>query len=202
MSKEKYMNKMNCFIAGMLMIAAGQAFAADSAAAAAPQGAPAVTGKKVLVVYYSRTGNTKKVAEDLATALGADIEQLIDKKDRSGAGGYLKAGRDASKNSLTEIGPVKTDASRYDLVVIGTPVWAWNMTPAVRTYITANKALLKKIAVFTTAGGTKPEKIVAKIEELAGQKAMAFAGFFAGEINGKDRSKYNEKLNAFVVGLK
>ena len=196
------MNKLACLIAGSLMMAAGQSFAAESVPAAGAQAAPALSQKKVLVVYYSRTGNTKKVSEDLAKALGADVEQLVDKKDRSGMGGYVKAGKDAAQEKLADLEPVKTDASKYDLVILGTPVWGWNMTPAVRTYITNNKAAFKAIALFTTAGGTKPDKIVAKMEELAGKKSVASAGFFAGEIKAKNQTKYNEKLNAFLANLK
>ena len=159
------------------------------------------TQKKALVVYYSRTGNTKKVAEDIAGALNADIEQLIDKKDYSGAIGYMKAGKDASKEKLAEIVPVQHDPSKYEMVILGTPVWAWNMTPAIRTYITNNQQAFKSIALFTTAGGTKPDKIVQKMEELAGKKAVSSAGFFAGEIKNKDPKAYQEKLQAFLKGL-
>ena len=193
------MFKFNCMLVGSLMMVSGLVFADDAAKA---QGVASVPQKKVLVVYYSRTGNTKKVAEDVAKALGADIEQLIDKKDYSGAMGYMKAGKDATKEKLAELGPVKTDVSKYGLVVLGTPIWAWNMTPALRTYITNNKASLKDIAVFTTAGGSKPDKIVKKIEDLSGKKAKISAGFLASEINDKDHAKYDAKLNAFVAGLK
>jgi len=50
---------------------------------------------KALVVYYSRTGNTKFVAEKIAQELGADIEEVIDKKNRFGLINYLRAGGDA-----------------------------------------------------------------------------------------------------------
>ena len=84
---------------------------------------------KALVVYYSRSGVTRKVAQALAAALGAEIEEIVDTKDRSGAGGWLKAGADASLKRLTAIQPMTKDPAGYDLVVIGTPVWGWTMTP-------------------------------------------------------------------------
>jgi flavodoxin len=176
--------------------------AAETTAQTLQAGGQTIGVKKVLVVFYSRTGNTKKVAEDLARQLGADIEQLVDKKDRSGIGGYLKAGRDATKEMLTDIEPLKKNPSSYDLVIIGTPVWGWTMTPAVRTFITGNKDALKEVAFFTTAGGSKPDRIVAKMEALSGKKAVATAGFFAGEINSKKTAKYDEKMAAFIAVLK
>ena len=52
---------------------------------------------KTLVVLYSRTGTTKKVGEEIAAALKADVEEIIDTKKRSGPIGYVQAGRDAMK---------------------------------------------------------------------------------------------------------
>jgi flavodoxin len=184
------------------LISAGQLFAGEPQKVNTKgEGQMVTPQKKALVVYYSRTGNTKKVAEDIAGALNADIEQLIDKKDYSGAIGYMKAGKAASQEKLADIAPVKYDSSKYEMVILGTPVWAWNMTPAIRTYITNNKQAFKSISLFTTAGGTKPEKIVQKMEELAGKKAVSSVGFFAGEIKDKDSKPYQEKLQAFLKGL-
>jgi len=47
---------------------------------------------KTLVAYYSRTGNTKKVAVEIAKNLKADIDEIIDKKDRSGMIGWIIGG--------------------------------------------------------------------------------------------------------------
>ena len=160
-----------------------------------------MANKKILVVYFSRSGNTKKVAIDIASALNADIEQLIDKKDRRGIVGYLKSGRDASTEKLADLEPTKNDPSKYDLVVLGTPIWAWTMTPAIRTYILENKSSFKDIACFTTAGGTKAEKIVEKMEVLATKKAIAFTGFVGSDYSNKNKTQYDSKLNSFIDKL-
>jgi len=163
---------------------------------------PTVSPKKVLVVYYSLTGNTKKIAEDVARLLNADIEQLIDKKGRVGTGGYLVAAKDAAVGALTEIEPAKHDPSAYDLVVMGNPIWAWTMTPAIRTYITNNKAAFKEVAFFTSAGGSKPNKTVERMEVLCGQHAKTSVAFLDQEYKEKFRSTYEEKLNGFVTKLR
>jgi len=49
------------------------------------------TTMKTLVVYYSRTGKTKFVAEKIAVELKADVEEVVDLKSRSGRFGFLKA---------------------------------------------------------------------------------------------------------------
>lgn len=189
-------------IAVTAMLFAGQLYAADAAVTQGSPAAPGISQKKVLVVYYSRTGNTKKVAEDIAAALNADIERIIDTKDRSGAGGYLGAGKDASSGALAEIEPVQKDPAKYDLVVMGTPIWSWTMTPAIRTYITNNKAAFKEVAFFTSSGGSKPDKTVQRMETLAGKKAKAYAGFLDREYKEKNKAAYEEKLNGFIAQLR
>ena len=71
-----------------------------------------------LVVYYSRTGNTRKLAKIIAEKLKADIEEIEDSTSRSGPLGWLRAGRDAGLKSLTKLKPLKKDPSNYDMVII------------------------------------------------------------------------------------
>jgi flavodoxin len=157
-------------------------------------------GKKILVVYYSRTGNTERVAKDVAAALNADIEKLIDKKNRKGLFAFFGSGRDAMKKRKTELEPTIKNPADYDLVILGTPVWAWNITPALRTYMDANRDKFKNTAYIITSGGTEAEKIIPSCEELTGKKAKAFAGFKEKELN--NDAVYKEKLAKFIEELK
>jgi flavodoxin len=159
-----------------------------------------VTGKKILVVYYSKSGNTERVALDIADSFGADVEKLVDQKARGGFWNYLKAGRDAMKKRLTTIDPVKHDAAKYDIIIIGSPVWGWNMTPAVRTYIDQNKAKFKNVAFFVTAGGTTAENVVPSMEEASGKKCVSYTGFVSRELKNKD--VYWNKLTKFLESFK
>ena len=103
---------------------------------------------KSLVVYYSRTGNAKFVAETVAAELGSDIEEVIDLKKREGKLGWMSAGRDASSGEQTEIAPPTRNPKDYDLVVVGTPVWAWSPSAAIKTYLAKNDLSGKKVALF------------------------------------------------------
>ncbi len=105
---------------------------------------------KCIVVYYTRTGKTRFVAETVAAELGADLEEIVDLKKREGKLGWIIGGKDASQKKLTEIAPLKRSPADYDLVVLGTPIWAWAPTPAVRTYINQNDLSGKKVALFYT----------------------------------------------------
>ena len=105
---------------------------------------------KSLVVYYTRTGNAKFVAETIAAELGSDIEEVVDLKKRAGKIGWMSAGKDATQEKQTQIGPTTRVPQDYDLIVLGTPIWAWKPTPAIRTYIAKNDLSGKKVALFFT----------------------------------------------------
>ncbi len=196
------MRSVKYLVLAAVMLSAVKLFSAQSLNVPVTESTAAVPSKKILVVYYSRTGNTKRAAEDIARSLNADIEQLIDKKDRSGAGGYVNACRDSISGSLTEIEPIKNDPAKYDLVVLGTPIWTWTLTPAVRTYVTSNKSSFKNVAVFSTASGMGPGKAVKKIQEITGKTVIASTGFTAGDLSPNHHGRYIKKLQDFVACLK
>ncbi len=153
---------------------------------------------KKLIVYYSRTGNTKKVAEELANKLGSKTIEIVDEKDRSGGIGWLGAGKDAFKNKLTNIKPISEDISKYDLIIVGTPIWAGKMTPALRTFIKNHKDKIKNYAIFTTAGGSSSEPLFAEIKELIGMESKMNMLFLSKEI----KNDFSQKINDFCRGVK
>ncbi len=112
---------------------------------------------KSLVVYYTRSGNTRFVAETIAAEIGSDVEEVVDLKKRSGVFGYLSGGSDARRGKETEIAPTKKSPSEYDLVIVGSPIWAGRHVPAITTYLKMNDVSGKKVAVFFTQGGKKPQ---------------------------------------------
>jgi flavodoxin len=153
---------------------------------------------KTLVVYYSRSGNTKKIAEALSNKIKCDIEEIIDTKKRKGIIGWLISGRDAHSKKLTSIKEINKDPAKYDLVAIGTPVWAALMAPAVRTYINENKGKFKKVAFFCTCGSSGDIKTFEDMEDYIGVSPTSKLA-----ITGKDlKSNYENKLKDFIKGIK
>jgi flavodoxin len=126
-----------------------------------------------LVVFYSRTGNTKKVAESIASEFQCDLEEIVDLKKRGGLLGYMKSGRDAMRRKETEIQEVRKNPGDYDLVIVGTPIWGGQMAPAVRTYINRYRDSFKRVAFFCTSGNGTPQKGFSGMEELCGKAPTA-----------------------------
>lgn len=121
---------------------------------------------KTLVIYYSRTGTTEKVAEHLAKELKCDIELLRDNTSRSGAVGYLRCGREAMKRLKPKIESIKSDLKKYDMVIIGTPIWSWNMSSLIRSFLHKHKENIKNSAFFCTMGGSGDEKAFKEMAEI------------------------------------
>ncbi|MFA4663066.1 flavodoxin family protein [Pyrococcus kukulkanii] len=125
---------------------------------------------KTLIVFYSRSRTTKRIAQEVAKALNADIDEIIDKKPRKGILGFLIAGYDATMGKTTEI-EFEKDPSSYDLVVIGTPVWNGRVTPAIRTYLLQNRGKIRNAAFFCTCAG-RPGKCLEQMEEILGKRPV------------------------------
>lgn len=125
---------------------------------------------RALVVFYSRTGVTRKVADDIVSILYAEKEKLEDLKNRDGIFGWFSGGRDATMKKETIIEKTEKDPSKFDIVILGTPIWAGNMTPAIRTYISKNKKHFKNVAFFCTSGGGRNIKGAIKNMEFECRK--------------------------------
>jgi menaquinone-dependent protoporphyrinogen IX oxidase len=127
---------------------------------------------KTLIVFYSRTGRTRTVAQDLSAQLGADLEELKETADRTGAAGYLRAGRDAMLKRPAELLPTTRRPGEYDLVVLATPVWSFTMCPAIRSWLQREAASLRAVAFVCTQGGSGAERTLRDMRELAGHDPL------------------------------
>ncbi len=158
---------------------------------------------KILVVYYSRTGTTRKVAEAVRGELGCDIEEIISIKNRSGVVGYFFCGKEATLKKTAEIKPTVENPADYDLVIIGTPVWAWNISSPTRAYLMQNIGKFKKIAVFCTMGGLGDKKAFTEIENICGLKFIASLTVLTKDVGNCDKSikEFSKKIRE-TSGLK
>jgi flavodoxin len=150
---------------------------------------------KILTVYYSRTRTTKKLAENLNELLKGDLEEIVDLKNRQGWLGYVMAGRDASTKRQTIIKDLVHNPADYDLIVIGTPIWAWTVTPAVRSYLIKNKDKIKKVAFFCTESGQGGPRAFQEMENICGQKPIATLELLTREVI---KDLFSEKAGNFI----
>ena len=115
---------------------------------------PKEEAPKMLVLYYSQTGNTKAVAEEIANELGADIEEItmVDPYDPDFQATIDRCMKEREQEILPTINPVKADLANYDVIFLGYPVWFGTYAPPVITFLKDADLSGKKIVPFCTFG--------------------------------------------------
>lgn len=128
---------------------------------------------RALVVSYSRTGTTKKIAESVVAAIDGELEEIIDRTKRSGLLGYLRSGYEAARSRVIPIGPAVRDPSTYDVVIVGTPIWNLSVSSPVRSYLHRHRGAFRNVAFFCTCGGRGGERAFAQMTEICGVTPVA-----------------------------
>jgi flavodoxin len=128
---------------------------------------------RILVVYYSRTGRTRLVAREIAAALGADLEEIVDPTPRSGVFGYLRSSHQAFFRGLPPIADAIHHPADYDLVVIGTPIWNASLSAPVRSYLRRHHAAMRNVAFFLTCGGFGIDRVFRQMAEESSRRPVA-----------------------------
>ena len=110
---------------------------------------------KICIIYHSETGNTRHVAQHISSAFDSQLVEITDTVSYNrGSRGSLSGARWHAVKRQTVIEPESVDVSDYDLVVFGSPVWAFKPTPAIHAAIDGLKGCMGKPAVaFSTHGG-------------------------------------------------
>jgi len=131
------------------------------------------TKTKVLVAYFSYSGNTKQVAELIQTKTGGDIYEIKSAK-----------GYPSNKKLLSEIAKFQinnnihpelkdsVDVTPYKVIFIGTPVWYGTLPPPVETFLSQNNLKGKIIIPFITHGGGGKYDITVDIDDLTDGKVI------------------------------
>jgi flavodoxin len=149
-----------------------------------------------LVVYYSRSGHTKAVALRIRDVLGADLEALRDARNRAGVRGYVRSTIETLLRLPTSLRATELDPSRYDLVVVGTPVWGGSMSSPVRTWLEANRDRLRTVAFFCTMEGPMVASTFRQMATASGREPVAVLSLRTSEMAGD-----SPRLGTFVARL-
>ena len=149
---------------------------------------------KSLVVYYSRTNITKKLAETIANKTDADIEEIIPKTNYNGKIGYARGGKDAISSKVIDLETQKYNPEDYDMVYLGCPVWASRPATPLYSYIKHNEGKFKNVKFFATAGSSGFEGTFKHMEEasIKPQKTLALT---TKEVK---KDLFEDKLSSFL----
>lgn len=122
---------------------------------------------KFLVAYYSRTNITRKLAQSIAEKTDADIEEIKPKVNYDGKLGFARGGKHAMQEKIIDIETLNHDPSEYDVVYIGTPVWASKAATPIISYLKLNEGKFANVKFFATAGGSGFESTFEQMEKFS-----------------------------------
>lgn len=159
----------------------------------------ASTDSHILVVYFSRTGHTDALAQQIAQGCHADVERIEYRDDHQGLLGHARAVMAGllGGNSFIERG--LRDPGRYSLVIVGTPVWFGSVPGPVQAWLRRHHSALVNVAVFCTSGSLGSTKVLDNLEGLSGRRACARLALRAHAV---DHCRQEPAFQRFLLELK
>ena len=128
---------------------------------------------KSAIFYYSYSGNTRKVAQVLAEYLRQrSAVEIIELQAKDEPSSFLGQCKRAFWHKQADIESINPDLSGYDLICLGSPVWAFGPAPAVNTFLKqCQGASGKKVVLFTTYGsGTGNQRSINHMQRIFAEK--------------------------------
>ena len=132
----------------------------DPAEGSDPAAEPTEEAAKMLVVYFSATGNTKAVAEEITRLTGADLYEIVPAvpytdEDLNYNNNECRANQEMNDASARPaIGSEAMDVSSYDTVFIGYPIWWGTMPRIINTFLDTYDLSGKTVLPFCTSGSS------------------------------------------------
>ena len=156
---------------------------------------------KVLVVYYSLEGNTRLIARSIAAETYADLLELqpLRQPPARGVGKYVQGVGSVLRREMPSLQPFITRPGDYDLIFLGTPVWAGTYASAFNTYFSQVEIVNRKVALFCCHGGHKGHVFDRMIERLSGNEIVGTIDFH--EPARRDTQAAQERARSWARGV-
>ena len=148
-----------------IALGVGSGIAGASSRATAQQTA----GSKVLVVYFTRTGNTRVIAQQIRRALRADIVEIAPAapypEDYEATVSQAQRERDAGYQP--PLAGTVSNISAYGIVFLGFPIWGETVPPVIRSFLAQHDLTGKTLVPFITHGGYGQGRSISIVRQLA-----------------------------------
>ena len=158
---------------------------------------------KIALVYYSFSGNTHNAVPFLQRALEekAHQTQTIRLKPSKEESSFFKQGRDAFLKKEAALSGCEYNLGQYDFIVFATPVWAFTITPALRSYLNKVEGLKsKKVGFVLTfgsgAGANKAKKELERMLKGKGARVEFSLGLKGNKV--KDREYLQSEFSSLI----
>lgn len=129
---------------------------------------PTLDGSKVLIVYYSHSGNTAQVAKHISAELGGPLVELVPLHPypEEYKATTEQAKRELKENFKPPLKDTVANVSAYDIIFVGSPNWWGTVAGPVRTFLSDHDLAGKKVAPFITHEGSALGKSVEDIKKM------------------------------------
>lgn len=107
---------------------------------------------KVLVVYYSLSGQTRKIAEFIASQTKGDIYEITVTEPYTSPSVYAKSKKELESKQYPQLATPLPDLSAYDVIFVGGPVWWYTMATPLFSFLQKADFAGKKVVPFSTQG--------------------------------------------------
>ncbi len=153
---------------------------------------------KTLVVYFSRNGQSGRLAREIAKRCHADLDVIRELHEHDGWRAKWRAGWNALVRAAPPIRHPTRNPAHYDLVIIGAPVWKLGLAPPVRSYVRQFAAQFKQVAFFCAEGGSDDERVFAALGRACGKRPIAT---FAVDRKHLPPAAHIERMSDFLEGM-
>jgi flavodoxin len=137
--------------------------------------------KRILICWFSRSGNTKRVVDTLQPILRADLFQIKVNADYSGAAGLLRSLWHCLRRTRPALTVRPPDFSKYDVVVVASPVWSWDVSPPVASFLAACDFAGRLVVPLGTCGSNMGKYVENIGASLRNGRLVRKEGFAAVE---------------------
>jgi flavodoxin len=155
---------------------------------------------RCLIVYYSLTGTTRKLAEYASKELGADLAEVRAPRYRPGLFVFYRGSSDSWRGRLPSIEVSGQPPEGYDFVLLMAPVWAGHASPPIRAYLAKNRGKFKRAGLVLTCGNRCPASAFDEMAALSGIKPEIALTLREREI--KSSAYMPPALASFLTSLK
>lgn len=131
---------------------------------------------KIGIIFHSYSGITRSIAERVQAATGGDLIEARPRRPYTTLTAYSFGCIRARAEEAEPIEPSTIDVAPYDLIVLGTPVWAWKTTPATNAAINALQNCAGKRAVVFATCGSQAGDAIPIMERALGKKGVSVVG--------------------------
>ena len=151
---------------------------------------------KILVAYYSYSGNTRFAAEEIQKATGGTLFEIVPVKAYSTD--YNECVAEAKKEIRAgfkpELKSVTPDLSKYDVIFVGTPNWWSTMAPPVLTFLSSGNFAGKTVIPFATSGGSGIGKTNERLAPSCKGAKLLEGKVFKGNVGHQELAAWVDEL--------